>query len=127
MSLRYGSTSGQALVEFAMVLTALVLLLMGMFDLGRGVYAYNVVSSAAREAARYAITRPTDVSGMRTRVLSGTTALVSSDITVSNPVCVPSDCSSGSALTVSVTYVFRPYTAFFATMNLVGRSTMTVE
>jgi hypothetical protein len=44
--------SGQTLVEFALVLIPFLLLLMGIFDLGRGIYTYNAASQAAREIAR---------------------------------------------------------------------------
>jgi TadE-like protein len=43
---------GQTLVEFAMVLIPFLLLLLGIFDLGRGIYTYNAASQAAREIAR---------------------------------------------------------------------------
>lgn len=46
---------GQALVEFALALPILILLLLGIFDLGRAVYAFNTVNNAAREAARLGI------------------------------------------------------------------------
>ena len=46
---------GQALVEFALALPILILLLVGIFDLGRAVYAFNTVNNAAREGARLAI------------------------------------------------------------------------
>ncbi|HEX6474924.1 MAG TPA: TadE family protein, partial [Candidatus Limnocylindria bacterium] len=46
---------GQALVEFALVLPVLILLLVGIFDFGRAVYAFNTVNNAAREAVRLAI------------------------------------------------------------------------
>lgn len=46
--------SGQTLVEFALVLIPFLLLLMGIFDLGRGIYTYNAASQAAREIARSA-------------------------------------------------------------------------
>lgn len=46
---------GQSLVEFALVLPVLLLILMGVFDLGRAIYAFNAVSNAAREGARTAI------------------------------------------------------------------------
>lgn len=50
-----GSRRGQALVEFALTLPVLILLLVGIIDFGRAVWAVSVVSNAAREAARYAI------------------------------------------------------------------------
>jgi hypothetical protein len=46
---------GQALVEFALVIPVVLLLIIGLFDLGRAVYAYNSVSNAARTGARVAI------------------------------------------------------------------------
>lgn len=46
---------GQTLVEFALILPVFILVLVGIFDLGRAVYAYNTINNAAREAARLAI------------------------------------------------------------------------
>jgi Flp pilus assembly protein TadG len=46
---------GQSLVEFALILPIFVLLLVGVFDVGRAVYAYNTINNAARQAARLAI------------------------------------------------------------------------
>lgn len=46
---------GQTLVEFALILPVFIFLLMGIFDLGRAVYAYNTISNAARQAVRLAI------------------------------------------------------------------------
>jgi Flp pilus assembly protein TadG len=43
---------GQALVEFSLVLIVFLVLLMAIFDLGRGIYMFNGVSQAAREIAR---------------------------------------------------------------------------
>jgi Flp pilus assembly protein TadG len=48
---RQGST-GQALVEFSIAVIPFLLLLMGVLDLGRGIYAMNATSQAAREIAR---------------------------------------------------------------------------
>ena len=49
------SQRGQSLVETALVLPILLIILMGIFDFGRAIFAYNAVSNAAREAARVAI------------------------------------------------------------------------
>jgi Flp pilus assembly protein TadG len=43
---------GQAGVEFALTLVPFVLILMGIFDLGRGIYVNSGTSQAAREIAR---------------------------------------------------------------------------
>jgi len=43
---------GQALVEFSLALIPFLLILMGIADLGRGIYMSNGVNEAAREIAR---------------------------------------------------------------------------
>jgi hypothetical protein len=43
---------GQSLVEFSIALTVFLMLLMAVFDFGRGIYMYNGVAQAAREIAR---------------------------------------------------------------------------
>ncbi len=55
MPLEPRSHRGQALVEFALVLPLLVLLLVGILDVGRLVYAYHTANNAAREGGRQAI------------------------------------------------------------------------
>ena len=51
---------GQALVEFSLAITIFLVLLMGIFDMGRAIFAYNGVSEAAREIARRAAVYPYD-------------------------------------------------------------------
>jgi hypothetical protein len=43
---------GQSLVEFALILPLMVLIVIGIFDLGRAFFAYIAISNAAREGAR---------------------------------------------------------------------------
>lgn len=45
---------GQGLVEFALVLPVFMVILIGMVDLGRAIWANNSAANAAREAARFA-------------------------------------------------------------------------
>lgn len=49
-----GEPRGQALVEFAMAISLFVIILVGLFDLGRGVFNYNTLSQASREGVRLA-------------------------------------------------------------------------
>lgn len=44
---------GQGMVEFALVFPMLLLVLLGIFEFGRLMFAYSAVVSASREAARY--------------------------------------------------------------------------
>jgi len=126
----------QALVEFALVIPLLMLVLMGVFDLGRGIYAYNVVSSAAREGAHHGILKPTDTAGIATEAKRNTAALdsdptkwnVTSRCLVSkDPNPVTGACEFDKYIEVKVTYRFQPITLFFSTLTLTGISTMTIE
>lgn len=65
---------GQALVEFALVFPVLFLIILGIVDFGRAVYAYNTVSNAAREAGRSAIINQ-DISAIRARASTEGTLL----------------------------------------------------
>lgn len=49
------SSRGQSLVEFAIILPVFLLIVVGILDFGRVVWANSAVTNAAREAARYAI------------------------------------------------------------------------
>ena len=44
--------TGESLVEFALVLPLFVLLIVGVFDLGRAFFAFIAISNAAREGTR---------------------------------------------------------------------------
>lgn len=46
---------GQALTEFALVLPILLIVVVGLFDLGWGIFAWSTVNNAAREGARLAV------------------------------------------------------------------------
>ncbi len=45
---------GQSLVEFALVIPIIILLVVGFFEIGRAVFAYNTLANAARQAVRVA-------------------------------------------------------------------------
>ncbi|MDY6867184.1 MAG: TadE family protein [Chloroflexota bacterium] len=51
-------TSGQTLIEFALLLPLLLLIVMGLFDVGRGVFYFAVLNTAVREGTRFAIVQP---------------------------------------------------------------------
>jgi Flp pilus assembly protein TadG len=52
---RRNKSAGQALVEFAITLPIVVLIIVGLIDLGRGIYTYNTLAQAARQANRTAM------------------------------------------------------------------------
>ena len=49
---------GQSLVEFALMLPLFLVLIMGLFDIGRAVLYYAAINTAAREGTRFAIMQP---------------------------------------------------------------------
>jgi Flp pilus assembly protein TadG len=59
-SARGGRERGQSLVEFALVISVLLLIVIAILDFGRAIYAYSVVSNCAREGARYGVVWPYD-------------------------------------------------------------------
>jgi Flp pilus assembly protein TadG len=85
--------TGQALVEFTMVLPVLLVLLFGLVDFGRAFYSWLLVTNAAREGARVAAVQSTSAQ-IDTRIHD---ALCSS---------YPSNCSINmSKLTITKTNV----------------------
>ena len=55
---------GQSAVEFALLVTVLLMFLMAILDLGRGLYAYTAITAAAQEGVRYALIHPGDGAGV---------------------------------------------------------------
>ena len=55
--------SGQALVEFSLAVIPFLLILMAIFDLGRGIYTMNGTAEAAREISRVTIVHLRDGTG----------------------------------------------------------------
>jgi Flp pilus assembly protein TadG len=50
-----GGDRGQALVETALVLPLLLLLIVGLFDVGRAIWLSNTLATAVREGTRYGV------------------------------------------------------------------------
>lgn len=105
---RLRSSDGQTLVEFAIVIPLVMLLLVGIFQLGRA-YAESIqVTNAAKEGARRAtISRnlPDGVNRVVTSAKSSTWSLDRSQMNVT--VDQASPWTGGQNVTVSVTYPYR--------------------
>jgi Flp pilus assembly protein TadG len=124
---------GQSLVEFALVLPILLLILLGVVDLGRVYYAYVTLTNASREGARfgatYGWTTPTTTqSAIRNRTknesanvlkLADSNIIVECSATDTPPfIYTWTNCSSvnpGYAVRVTVNYTFTLYS-----LSLVG-------
>jgi Flp pilus assembly protein TadG len=107
-------SDGQAVVEMALVLPILLLILFGVLDLGRAIYAQFTLAQAAREGARRAIIETTTNAVIRQAVIDKAVGLgvVAADITIGG------SRTAGQQVTVAVTHVFHPVTPFIS--NIVG-------
>ena len=116
---------GQTMVEFALLIPALLLLTVVTLDLGRGVYYYSVIYNAAREGARYGIIHPDDVVGIEAAARDLAIGLDQSKLTI-NPATIISD-----TIHVEVHYAFEPVTPLglfsIDDFDLHTRSTMLIE
>src|SRR5262245_27976496 len=74
---------GQALVEFALIFPVLIVILIAIFDLGRAVFAYNDITDASGEGARFALVDQT-IASIKNEAASQATSLGldSSDVDV---------------------------------------------
>ena len=130
-------TRGQALVEFALLSPVLVMMVLGVIDLGRAFYTYEALANAAREGARYCSLHAHDsnlVSGANvssstidrvTGELAGTVSNISVfGATTSDPAC-DTTVDDGSPVTVSVSTTFTPITPLIGSV-LPGGS-LTIE
>jgi Flp pilus assembly protein TadG len=122
---------GQTLVEWALVLPILLLLIMGLLDLGRAVYYNSVIYSAAREGARYGIVHPCSSSEIISAVNQRAIATPISNINIlydpSLNRCNNSTSPYPEKISVVVTSNFVPVTPFVGGITLSGRSTMRLE
>ena len=102
---------GQSLVEFAIGASLLLLLLAGVIDLGRGFYAYVVITNAAREGTRYGASYPEGdiVARVIAEADDSGVILTPGEVNVSfgNPPEEPNP--KGFPLRVDVHYEFEPF------------------
>lgn len=100
--LSIGQRLGTAAVEFAVVSPIMILLTMGMMEMGRVVMVQQILVNASREGARLAILPGTTTSEVVSQV---TTELGNQTISGATVTTIPSDLSTavgGTAVTVQV-------------------------
>lgn len=108
---------GQAIVEFALTLPILLLLLVGLIDIGRGFQAYVSLGNAVREAAREAAVHGADAStawgpsandaNVVAAVRGRIAGIRTEDVAVTSSWPSASN-ATGSEVVVGATYTFRP-------------------
>ncbi len=111
------SQAGQGLVEFAMVLPFLMMILLGIVDLGRLYFAYDAVINSAREGARYGAEYPYDLAGIDAYVKKEPNTLVTVTTTMT-PLCTYDafgrslNDPTGTPITVTVQSNFQLITTY---------------
>ncbi len=98
------SEHGQSLVEFATVMVVLLILLGGIVDGARALYAHLSMRDAAQEGAAYASIQPLDNSGIENRVRGASNYMSSlgASITVSvTPIVGGPQCSGLIKVTIN--------------------------
>lgn len=126
---RKGRPHGQGIVEFALLLPILILLLVGVFDLGRAFHALITINNAGREAARYGTLHRLDVNGMRSAAIqeaqnSGITIVIG-DIDLTCPETnTLAPCARDATMEVQITHLYDPILSFFFPSGVTIRSTV---
>lgn len=131
---------GQSLVEFAIMVPVLLILLMGLVDLGRAYYTYLALRDAAAEGANFGAVYPHCLSSAdcpnpnniihRVRQSAPSGGLVNWSDAIISPL-VPSP-TPGQSLTVTVSYTYTIITPVVnviigsQTMPLTARSIFTI-
>ena len=100
------------MAEFALMLPLLLLLLLGVIDLGRICSVQVALANAVREGARYCALHAGDTPGTRARIRSELDGRVAVD--TSSTVC--SLAPPGSAVTVTAAASFTPITPFISSI-----------
>jgi len=111
---RFKYEFGQDLVEFAFIVPILFMILIMIFDLGRVVYYYSVLTNTAREGARAAIIDGTDSADIQDSVCQLALGLdlgcPNPSITISNLDLEPDTENIPDHVRVGVDYQFQPVT-----------------
>ena len=140
--MKFGRSDGQTLVEFALVLPIFLLLVMGIFELGRAITYWHDLNNTAQVAARYAVvnrypgcTQPTPPGAPGTspgqRAISTPEAQERRVTTVT--ICYRDDDgnntpTAGDPVTVTMTSTFTPARFLkMANLTLRGKATLRLE
>ena len=109
------SARGLAEVEFVAILPLLLLLAVGVVDLGRGLIAYSELEQAAQEGAIYGSFAPSDPALIETRIRTSSDGMV--DMSDAGPVTIAVECPDADAkIRVRLTYALQLVTPIVSDM-----------
>jgi Flp pilus assembly protein TadG len=117
-----GRSRGQTATEFALIALGILTLMFAVMQGTSAVYAYNFVTYASRDAARYAMVRgatspqPATTTDVRNFVLSEAQGINTNSVTV-NTTWNPNN-NPGNTVKVKVTYSFAPIARIASKLTL---------
>ena len=127
---------GQSLVEFAVILPIFMLMLCGIFDLGRAVMYYNTISNASREAVRVGIVDQ-NYTAIRQRAVDNAGSVMPLPATAITPSVLAPDLTTagtcagspdvGCVMRVRIQYTFQPATPFVGQISLDATTNQAIE
>src|SRR5437762_8036228 len=104
---------GNYLIESGLCFVVFFTILLGILDVGRGIYSYNFIASASKEGARYAMVHGNSsgqiatASDIQTQARSWLPGVVGGDSATVNTTWSP-DNKPGSTVTVQVQCTYTP-------------------
>jgi hypothetical protein len=127
-SVRRTRARGQGLTEFSLVIPILMVLILGLIEMGRLIYTYSAVTTASREATRYGfslgdndfgVPRYQDCDGIRQAARAPTSIAGIEDAgieisydsgpgTAISSFCPPASVETGTRIVVTVSATFEP-------------------
>jgi Flp pilus assembly protein TadG len=121
---------GNALVEFTFIAVMMIVVMLGIVEMGRYVLVYTTVANAARVGARYAIVHGADRTGSGADGPSGPGSTTQVKTVVKNfasaglldtsrlniTVNYPSGNTADSPVTVTVTYPYDAFVPYFSSL-----------
>ena len=123
---------GQTLLEFALVISFLLLLVFGIIDFSRLFFGYATMSNGVREGARYATVHPSDNAGIE-QAARAMMVVIGAPVEVS--VSFPDTDSKGNAncrtrrcaVVVTATSDFPVWTPVLPNIRVQANATMHIE
>ena len=120
--------AGQSMIEFAFTLVIILVLLVGLIDLGRAIFTYLALRDAAQEGASFASYNPSDTTGITARVCNSSNMV--SDLCASPGIdtdvnLVGSACSGNGVEVVVTLNSFTLVTPFLGA--IVGSQTIPIS
>jgi Flp pilus assembly protein TadG len=126
------SERGQGLLEFALVISFLLITMFGIIDFARVFFGYATMSNGVREGARYAVVHPDDPAGIEDAA-RGMMLVIGAPVNVC--ISFPGTCDDGSLnckdrgspVVVTATADFNVWTPIIPSFTMEASATMHIE